>query len=73
MIGDAPLHVPGLAVSVLPAAALPLIVGAAVAAGTFGFGVVIFAVAGLNAPLEPSGLLAITCTRTVLPSSPLRI
>jgi hypothetical protein len=69
VIGDAPLHVPGLAVSVLPAEASPLIVGAPVTAGTFGFGVEILAVALLNAPLEPSALLAITWTRTVLPGS----
>src|SRR6266542_5063263 len=69
VIGDAPVQVPGLAVSVLPLEASPLIVGADVAAGTFGFGVVIFAVGWLVAELEPSTLLAITRTRSVLPTS----
>ena len=43
MIGDVPLHVPGLAVSVLPAAFVPLVVGSAVLDGATAARVVIAA------------------------------
>jgi hypothetical protein len=66
-----PFHCPGSAESVLPAAALPLIVGGAVFAGPEA--AAILALGVLVAPLEPSELLAIKCTRSVLPGSALLI
>ena len=60
MIGVAPVHVPLLAVSVLPTAAVPLIAGGTVLSGPAG--AVIFALGALVAVDEPSELLAITTT-----------
>ena len=71
VIGCEPLHPPGAAVRVLPAETSPLIVGGETFRGASGDWP-IRALGALVAEAEPSGLLAITCTRSVLPWSPLR-
>src|SRR5213592_3070265 len=72
VIGCEPLQPPGAAVKVLPAETSPLTVGGETVRGASG-DCPIRAVGALVADLEPSALLAITCTRSVLPWSPFRI
>jgi hypothetical protein len=67
-----PVHVPGDAVAVAPVTACPAIVGGDVFAGPLG-AAAIRELAVLVAELDPSGLLPITFTRSVLPASPLWI
>src|SRR5947208_12641195 len=72
VIGCEPLHPPGVAVRVLPAETSPLIVGGETFRGASGDWP-IRALGALVADAEPSALLAITCPRSVLPWSPVRI
>src|SRR5581483_6365747 len=72
VIGCAPLQLPASAVIVLPAETSPLIVGGDVLRGASA-ACAMRSVGRLVAPLEPSPLLAIPCTRSVLPTSAFRI
>src|SRR5436190_11996550 len=70
-IGWVPFQAPGVAVSVPPALASPVMVGGVVLTGPEAAAAATLAVAGLCAELEPSELEAMTLTRPVFPWSPL--
>ena len=66
-IGAVPVQAPVDAVSVCPSVAVPEIVGGAVFAG--GAAAATWAVCADSAVLEPAALVAVTSTRTVVPTS----